>query len=446
VQLIECGADDLDAVGPEPFDLAIINSVAQYFPSGRYLERVIDAALARVRDGGHIFVGDVRNLALLETFHAAVELERSNAGRTTADVKERVRQRVAEESELVIDPRWFMKFQRAHPRIARLKIEPRRGRLHNELTRFRYDVVFEVGSTSETDAPDRTMSWNDLAGLDDLRRRLHSFEDAVVAVRDVPNARLEREVRAVALLNGDACPRTVGELRRELDMAARHGIEPEDVWQLAEEGRYEVHVVAAESGHMDRFDVVLRDTAPASRSVVDCSPRCDETDDDAFRALTNVPFGQSHEDRWTATLRTALQAKLPAHMIPSTFVVLDQMPLTPNGKVDRRALPQPDRRRPALPQTFVTARSPIEKVIAAVWQELLGVEKVGVDDNFFDLGGHSLLLVQLHRLLTARLGVDVSVMDLFRYPTISAFTHFIAQKNSVNPSEDRRSWVSSTIA
>jgi aryl carrier-like protein len=197
---------------------------------------------------------------------------------------------------------------------------------------------------------------------------------------------------------------------------------------------------------MDRFDVVLRDTASASRSVVDCSPRCDETDDDAFRALTNVPFGQSHEDRWTATLRTALQAKLPAHMIPSTFVVLDQMPLTPNSKVDRRALPQPDRRRPALPQTFVTARSPIEKVIAAVWQELLGVEKVGVDDNFFDLGGHSLLLVQLHRLLTARLGVDVSVMDLFRYPTISAFTHFIAQKNSVNPSEDRRSWVSSTIA
>ena len=446
VELVECGADDLDAVGADPFDLVVMNSVAQYFPSGRYLEQALDAALARVRDGGHIFIGDVRNLALLETFHAAVELERSNAGRTTADVKERVRQRIAEESELVIDPRWFIRFQRAHPRIQRVKIEPRRGRLHNELTRFRYDVTFEVGSATEMDVPGRTLSWNDLAGLDDLRRRLHLLEDAVVAVRDVPNARIEREVQAVARLNGDACPRTVGELRRELDATPRHGVEPEDVWQLADEGRYEVHVIADASGRMDRYDVVLRERASASRPVVDGGASRDMTPADLSRALTNVPFGQSREDRWTAMLRTMLQAKLPAHMIPSTFVVLERMPLTPNGKVDRRALPAPDRRRPALPQTFVTARSPVEKVIAAVWQELLGVEKVGVDDNFFDLGGHSLLLVQLHRLLTAKLGIDVSVMDLFRYPTISAFTHFISQKNSVNPSEDRRSWVSSTIA
>jgi len=446
VELVECCADDLDAVGTGTFDLVVLNSVAQYFPSGRYLDQVLDAALARVRDGGHLFIGDVRSLPLLEAFHAAVELERSNAGRTTADVRARVRQRIAEESELMIDPQWFTRFQHAHPGIRGVKIEPRRGRLHNELTRFRYDVTFEVGGPPDVSVPEHSLSWSDLDGLADLRGRLQAVENAVVAVRDVPNARIEWEVQAVALLDGDPCPGTVGELRRAVDDMTRHGIEPEDVWQLADEGPYEVQVIAATSGRADRFDVMLSGRTSGRKPIADRRAGLNMPDNDAAGVLTNVPFGQSREDRWTATLRTALQTRLPAHMIPSTFIVLDQMPLTPNGKVDRRALPAPDRRRPALPQTFVTARTPVEQAIAAVWQELLGVAKVGVDDNFFDLGGHSLLLVQLHRRLTAELKAEVSVIDLFRYPTIRTFTHFISRKDGLNTPEDRRSWVSSRIA
>jgi amino acid adenylation domain-containing protein len=442
VELVECRADDFAAVAADTFDLVVLNSVVQYFPSGRYLERVLRAALERTRDGGHVFIGDVRSLPLLEVFHGAVELERSNAGRTTADVRERVRQRVAEESELVIDPRWFSHFQRAHPRIQWMKIEPRRGRLHNELTRFRYDVTFSVGGTQEVVVPERTLSWSDLDGLDDLRRLLHSLDDSVV-VRDVPNARIEREVQTVALLHEDACPRTVGELRRDLDALPRLGVEPEDVWQLADEGPYDVRVVAAASGQPDRYDVVLRRRSSMPRTVIDGGAIRDMACDEALDVLTNVPFGQSREDRWTVALRTALQTRLPGHMIPSTFVVLGQMPLTPSGKVDRRALPAPDRRRPGLPQPFVTPRTPIEQAIAAVWQELLGVARVGVDDNFFDLGGHSLLLVQLHRRITAQLGVALSVMDLFRYPTISTLARFVSQKHAP---EDRRSWVSSRTA
>src|SRR5207249_4461290 len=86
VELVECHADDFDAVGGDAFDLIVLNSVVQYFPSARYLDRVLDAALARVSDGGHVFIGDVRSLPLLEAFHAAVELARAHDGRTTADL------------------------------------------------------------------------------------------------------------------------------------------------------------------------------------------------------------------------------------------------------------------------------------------------------------------------------------------------------------------------
>lgn len=444
VELVECCADELDEAVPGVFDLVLLNSVAQYFPSGGYLERVLEAALAKVRSGGHLFIGDVRSLPLLATFHGGVELERSNAGRTTADVRDRIRQRIAEESELVIDPRWFVQFQRSHPGVQRVTIEPRRGRLHNELTKFRYDVTFAVGDDANAGVPAQMLSWSDLDGLSDLQRRLHSLTGALV-VRDVPNARIEREAQAVALLESGACPRTVGELRRAVNAMPRHGVEPEDVWQLADGGDCEIHVVAAASGHADRYDVIARPRTSMPPIVADAALR-DEAHVDEPDALVNVPFGQSRDDRWTATLRAALQTRLPAHMIPSTFVVLDEMPLTTSGKLDRRSLPAPDRRRPALPQTLVTARTPIEQAIAAIWQELLGVEKVGMDDNFFDLGGHSLLLVQLHREVVSRLGVGVAVMDLFRYPTISAFARFISRKDAPDVPEDRRSWVSSTIA
>ncbi|MBC8427806.1 non-ribosomal peptide synthetase [bacterium] len=107
-------------------------------------------------------------------------------------------------------------------------------------------------------------------------------------------------------------------------------------------------------------------------------------------------------------LQSFLKEKLPDYMVPSAFVMLDALPLTPNGKVDRRALPAPDRTRPELEETFVAPHTPIASLIAEVWQEVLGVEKVGVYDNFFDLGGHSLLSMQVIARLENKLGVRVN--------------------------------------
>ena len=93
-------------------------------------------------------------------------------------------------------------------------------------------------------------------------------------------------------------------------------------------------------------------------------------------------------------LREHLRAGLPAYMMPSAFVKLDAMPLTPNGKVDRKALPAPDADA-LVTHAYEAPQGPVEEVLADIWQELLGVEKVGRHDNFFDLGGHSLLIVSL---------------------------------------------------
>jgi surfactin family lipopeptide synthetase C len=130
----------------------------------------------------------------------------------------------------------------------------------------------------------------------------------------------------------------------------------------------------------------------------------------------------------SSELRSYLQAKLPAYMVPTFFVALKQFPLTPNGKIDRRALPSPDRPAPAastLPKTEA------EQAIATVWQQVLNLEKVGIHDNFFDMGGHSLLLVKAHTQLRATFAADpaieLSLMDLFRYPTVGSLAAYLSR-------------------
>jgi len=113
-------------------------------------------------------------------------------------------------------------------------------------------------------------------------------------------------------------------------------------------------------------------------------------------------------------------------MIPSAFVILDAFPLTPNGKVDRRSFPAPGQAlRPAPTVPISSPRSGVEGAIADIWRSILNVDSVGLDDNFFDLGGHSLLVVQMQSRLRERFHCDLSLMELFRRPTVSAIAEYV---------------------
>jgi hypothetical protein len=132
-------------------------------------------------------------------------------------------------------------------------------------------------------------------------------------------------------------------------------------------------------------------------------------------------------------LRRFLEPKLPDYMIPTAFVEMEWLPLTPNGKLDRKGLPLPEARRPDAENNFVPPRSDKEQAIANVWRELLHVERVGLHDNFFDLGGHSLLVVQAQAKLREVLNADVPVVRLFQYPTVSALANFLGNGAKHDP-------------
>ena len=132
-------------------------------------------------------------------------------------------------------------------------------------------------------------------------------------------------------------------------------------------------------------------------------------------------------------LRRFLKDKLPEYMVPAVVVLLKALPMTPNGKVDRRALPAPDRSRPELEKPFVAPRDDLELQLAQIWEEVLGIRPVGVTDNFFELGGHSLLAVRLFALIEKRLGKKLPLTAVFQGATVEHLAGLLRQQAMPGP-------------
>jgi acyl carrier protein len=227
-----------------------------------------------------------------------------------------------------------------------------------------------------------------------------------VRIVGVPNARVAREVAAEAALGARA-----NATAAEIDAATRAapGLDPEDVRALADGVR-----LTWSSTGADRFDAVFVPRGAALR------PRARPPAPDAWAALANRPARRASGDALVPELRRHLREKLPEFMVPSAFVLLDALPLTPNGKIDRKALPAPDRARHEASTRYAAPESDVERGIASVFQELLGIDEVGIDDNFFDLGANSLMMVQASARFRAVLGRGVSLVQMFQFPTVRA--------------------------
>jgi acyl carrier protein len=146
----------------------------------------------------------------------------------------------------------------------------------------------------------------------------------------------------------------------------------------------------------------------------------------AYYARNEAP-AEGGEGPGVAALRSFLGRRLPGYMVPDVFVELEALPRTPNGKVDRKALPEPPGGREGVEGEYVPPETEVERMLAAMWCEVLGVERVGIHDSFFELGGHSLSAHQILVRVRETFGVDVPIPRLFEQPTIAGLAVAIAE-------------------
>jgi acyl carrier protein len=137
-------------------------------------------------------------------------------------------------------------------------------------------------------------------------------------------------------------------------------------------------------------------------------------------------------------LRRALQTKLPPYMVPSTFVALDELPLTAHGKIDRAALPAPPVAQLELEKSFAPPRNSVEQVLAEIWQQVLNVERIGIREDFFEMGGHSLLAMQVASRVREDLGIELPIAAVFSCPTVAGLGEYLLQDLSNRAMVERR--------
>ncbi len=412
-------ADDFNGLAPETFDTVILNSIVQYFPSIEYFLGIMEGVLKLVKPGGSIFIGDIRNFALLEMYHASVEISRAPADLACQQLRELVQRRVELDEDLAIDPAFFLALQQHLPGIAHVEILHKRGCYHNELTRFRYDVILRI---SEHDSPPpevTALEWREALTPLEVQTLLASQAPACLALAGVPNARLVPDAYKLSLLHRPDAPETVEELQ---NLQGGSGIDPEDFWVLSQNVPYNVHITWAGPGHEDCYNVILLCQQTPSNSLDSASPLWRFSDPLpllSWQEYANRPSQDISTRQHSFAWRRFLEQKLPEYMVPSAFVVLDTLPLTSNGKVDRQRLPAPDRIDLTSGTLLTEPRTEVERVLADIWVQVLGISTLGIHDNFFELGGHSLLATQIITRLRETFSVELPLQSLFTSTTVA---------------------------
>jgi amino acid adenylation domain-containing protein len=403
-------ANDLSGLAWDAYDAVVLNSVVQYFPSRRYLEEALEAAFERVAPGGRLIVGDVRDARRHGRFVSELLEARGiseAAGIPREDVDRQFERRLGSDPELLVSPDFFRWIA---PRLGAkwLQILPKPFARPYELAAFRYDVVLHRSGGHYQVVTPADVEWQPQGPA----FAIEQLAEVARAVRPVG----WRSVHAVGAARGMSNPtrthasQTFGE-REPVDLGrvstVARGLGREAGFSLAKD----------DTGSL--VDVVLLHPAtdgpqPVFADSVDVTARAEAEEDDVREPERTAPL-----DQLTAELREVLQARLPRQFVPDRVVLVDHLPRTVHGKMDRRAIIAAPPSGPLAPAT----EDPIgdlETAIAQTWAEVLGVTSIGRLDDFFEIGGHSLALIRLRATIKARTGIDPPLRDLFANRTVAS--------------------------
>jgi len=335
VEVLERWADDFEGLAPHSLSTVILNSSAQYFPSRSYLERVIKDAVRVVRPGGHIFIGDMRNFVLRYAQAASIECFQAGPELKMSDLRERIERRVHQEHELVPSPAYFLSLSRQLPQVFRVDIYPRRGFCDNEMTRFRFDAVFWIGEKLRStaieflDRPDRGWDLQQISSLLAGQKKTH------IGLAQIPNARVERDVKLCERLSAADPNQSFSDLRNEIGEQTLQGIHPEELFRVAAQSGYRVALSWSACYPDGSYDAAF-----LRKWEGEAFPRIDwpQPPAQSFVQFSSMPAQSAVHDKLVGELISHCRAKLPSNAVPRHVCLVDSIAYREGQIVDYDAL------------------------------------------------------------------------------------------------------------
>ncbi len=422
ITLYERAADKLDDFADGCVDTLVINSVIQHFPDADYLLLVLQNARRLIKAGGQIFLGDVPSLLMREAFHVSVQLFRAEDDSSCGELWQGVKQKMDAEKDLQFAPAFFHALKHLIPEISHVQIIPKPGHAHNQLTLFRYDVVLQFSANPANVAELTWQDWqHDGLTLVAIQAQL-SQQPEHVAIRGIANARLQSVNQALVTLRAASLDSAIKDIRKQLTAPFEQGVEPEALSELAKANGYRVELSGL-SGQCDgAYDAIFtRNDRPVVPNIF-----VSEIPAANLSQYVNNPQQVQLTRQLIKQLRSLLQENLPEYMVPSIFTRVDVMPLSPSGKIDRKVLAQlPVEVEFIREEAMVAAHDPFEKLLADVWADVLDLPQIGVEDNFFALGGNSLKIMTVANRLQRLFGEHIPPLGVFVAPTVSRFAAYL---------------------
>lgn len=411
-------ADDFSTLSAASFDLVVIHSVAQYFPDTAYFLKVIEGSIKTIKDGGCLFIGDMQGKNSLEMYHAMDYLSHAKNEITLAEFSEVVQNRVRIEDEFVADPSFFYLLPQLIPAITGVDVQLREGHLQNETTKYHYDVWIYVNSAHEVMQPGLSLDWEDARMLDNLSAQLKAPGTGAVTVTNIPNSRTTEDHALLQWMRSAPADSTAGQVKAELESIEK-GIDPDLFWQLGRESGHHTYVRWTTDGTDGNFEVVfIRDKYPL---VLPPNPLAAAVTHAKSHDFARIPLSanelylpKSVTDGW----KKSLHQQLPDYMVPADYVALKSFPLTPNHKIDKKALPKPQMRIGSSGTSQHLPQNEQEQFVSSIWSAVLGIENIDTQDDFFELGGHSLLAVKVMSAIEKETGKRLPLATLFDHSTI----------------------------
>lgn len=419
-------ADDFTGIEPHAYDLVFLHGVAQYFPSLQYLEQVIRKAATALRTGGCIYIGDMQTLGTVAMHFYLDQLAVTSDQTTVEAFKEIIELRIKKEEELSVDPTFFYNLPTAIPAISSVDVQIRGGDYLNEGTKCHYDIWLYIGDTAPKAAtPGIELTWGTASDMPWLRQQLSAHPDQIIRITQIPNSRLSRDFALLQLINQSEGLTPIRALKDRMELIPVSGFNPSDLWAIGEQQGFATHVRWSSDGSDGRIEAVF---IPRGLPLIPERPQLAKDSPmptnawQAEEAIQVVAFPEHQIKRW----KGALQATLPDYMVPAFYVVLNRLPLSSNGKIDRAKLPQPAEALDATRvEDYQAPATQAEQLVSAIWSDLLQLKNISTTSNFFELGGHSLIAVKVMLAIERETGKRLPITSLFENSTIEKLARLI---------------------